>query len=233
MENFLHIVIGGNIGCGKTTLAKKLCSELDAIFVQEPHDAKVLAANYKDPTRNAFLTEIYFLRARLQAWQYFIRNRSRHVVEDRSVFEDGVFAKTRLERGEMTPLEYEQYIDLLELHISMVERPTVYVYLKCSPEKCMERLAKRMAETKKAVAETGAKSGPDTDPLITMDFVRDLAKSYEEWATRGSRMATLWMEVDVEEDSDYSELCSSIAKTIVKNSRLFMCPCHVNWQKFI
>jgi deoxyadenosine/deoxycytidine kinase len=89
----MHIAIAGNIGAGKTTLTGLLAKH----FGWEPHYEDVeanpyLQSFYEDMQRWSFNLQVYFLASRFRQILN-IRASGKHVVQDRTIYEDAyIFA---------------------------------------------------------------------------------------------------------------------------------------------
>ena len=89
----LFIGIAGMIGAGKSTLATALGKHLDIDVYYEPvKDNEYLEDFYRDTARYSFATQIYLLNRRFQQHQEIIW-KGRSAVQDRTIYEDSVFAK--------------------------------------------------------------------------------------------------------------------------------------------
>ena len=114
MTQDLFIGIAGLIGAGKTTLATALAKHLDVPVYYEPvKDNEYLADFYADTAKYAFATQIYLLNRRFQQHQEIIW-RGGGGVQDRTIYEDAVFAKTLVNLGLMDERDYRTYIELFE-----------------------------------------------------------------------------------------------------------------------
>jgi deoxyguanosine kinase len=92
-----YIAVEGNIGSGKTTLAKALAQRLDAHFLPEQfEDNALLPLFYEKPKVYAFPLEYSFLIQRLQQLHtYFLKCKS-STVADFSLYKCLLFAKANL-----------------------------------------------------------------------------------------------------------------------------------------
>ena len=97
----LFIGIAGMIGAGKSTLAQALGDHLSLPVYFEPvQDNAYLADFYKDTKRYSFATQIYLLNGRFQQHQEIIW-RGGGGVQDRTIYEDAIFAKTLVKSLEL------------------------------------------------------------------------------------------------------------------------------------
>jgi len=91
----VHIVISGLIGAGKSTLATALGKRLNLpVFYEPVTDNTYLEDFYKDTAKYSFAMQVYLLNARFRQQQEIIWS-NRGGVQDRSIYEDSIFAKVR------------------------------------------------------------------------------------------------------------------------------------------
>lgn len=167
------IGIAGIIGAGKTTLATALGQHLGLDVHYEPViDNEYLADFYRDTKRYSFAMQIYLLNRRFQQHQEIIW-RGRGGVQDRTIYEDAIFAKTLRDMDLMDPRDYETYVSLFRNLSNFMCRPNVIIYLDVTPEKSMERIRGR---------SRGVESG------ITVDYLARLYIGYEEFLNEISRL---------------------------------------------
>ena len=139
----LFIGIAGLIGAGKTTLATALGRHLDLPVYYEPvQDNEYLADFYRDTAKYAFATQIYLLNRRFQQHQEIIW-RGGGGVQDRTIYEDAVFAKTLVDQDLMDHRDYETYLSLFKHMSNFMCRPNVIVYLDLTVESSMARIKER------------------------------------------------------------------------------------------
>ncbi|MEE2789815.1 MAG: deoxynucleoside kinase [Myxococcota bacterium] len=176
MENHslqdMFIGIAGLIGAGKTTLADALGQHLKLPVYYEPvADNEYLADFYRDPKQYAFATQIYLLNRRFQQHQEVIW-RGGGGVQDRTIYEDAVFAKTLVNQNLLDQRDYQTYLQLFRHMSNFMCRPNVIIYLDLSPESAMERIKQR---------NRSVESG------IPLDYLRELHKEYERFIADISR----------------------------------------------
>lgn len=164
------LAIAGNIGVGKTELTNRLSSELGWMAYYEPViQNPYLDPFYADMTRWSFHLQIYFLSERFKA-QAKIAQSSWPFIQDRTIYEDSeIFAKTLLEQGSMTKVDYENYTALFEVLASFLRKPDLILYLKASPEVLLERISRR---------------GRPSEQGIGDDYITRLNNAYDDWMRR-------------------------------------------------
>lgn len=229
----LFITIDANIGAGKTNACHAIASAATASgfparVLEEPtHHSKFphFLERYYDDLKTgenrggAFAMQMFMLCQRYEQHRLAVENawgsQGTIVVQDRPIYGDTVFATTAMERGFMTPEEYELYVDLYRNMSRDVMPPDIFVFLDVSPEECFERMAMRGR-----TAENG----------VPLDYLQQLYDNYQkllgEMRRRGVRVLTIdWREfgppVEIwkniremvnSEDSWYERLTFSLAK---------------------
>ena len=185
----LFIGVAGMIGAGKSTLATALGRHMGLDVYYEPvEDNAYLADFYRDTARYSFATQIYLLNRRFQQHQEIIW-RGRPAIQDRTIYEDPIFAQTLVESGLLEQRDYETYLSLFRHMANFMCRPSAIIYLDVSPEKSLERIKMRSR---------------DVENGISIEYLRALYAAYEEFVVDISkRVPTIrvaWEEFrDVEE----------------------------------
>jgi deoxyadenosine kinase len=109
-DNFIGI--SGLIGAGKTTLAKELGKVLNLPVYYEPIvENEYLEDFYRDMKRYSFSFQIYLLNCRFRQHQQVLWNGTGGI-QDRTLYEDSIFAKVLYEDGNMEEREYKTYLNL-------------------------------------------------------------------------------------------------------------------------
>ena len=141
----MHIAITGNIGAGKTTLARMLSKHYNWDVLYEAVEGNpYLADFYQDMKRWSFNLQIYFLNSRFAQAQKIRSMHYQTVVQDRTIYEDAfVFAKNLEESGFMEKRDYQNYLMLYNTMNTTVNPPDLVIYLKADLPKLRAQIKKR------------------------------------------------------------------------------------------
>ena len=139
----LHLVaIEGNIGAGKTTLARKIADEHNAKLVLERFaDNPFLPKFYNDQSRYAFPLEMSFLADR---YQQFTDDTTQldlfknFMVSDYDIYKSLIFAQITLQKE-----EFKLYRKMFNFMYKEVKKPDIYIFLYQSTERLLENIKKR------------------------------------------------------------------------------------------
>jgi len=184
----MHIAIAGNIGSGKTTLARLLAKH----YKWEPHYEDVdenpyLNDFYEDMQRWSFNLQIYFLNSRFNQI-LDIRKKGQTVIQDRTIYEDAyIFAPNLHSMGLMSTRDFENYYTLFNLMTSLVKPPDLLIYLRGSVPTLVNQIQKR---------------GREYENSIRLDYLKRLNERYEAWINTYKLGKLLIIDVD---NINYSE----------------------------
>ncbi|MCQ2174493.1 MAG: deoxynucleoside kinase [Bacteroidales bacterium] len=163
----MHIGVAGNIGSGKTTLTSMLAAhygwtpKYEAV-TYNPY----LEDYYKDIPRWSYNLETYFLAQRFRDVLEISRSED-VIIQDRTLFEGVyIFVRNNLEQGNLSRRDYDTYMQLFELMMSMVRPPDLLIYLRSSLSHLVENIRKR---------------GRDYEQGISLEYLGGLNDRYEEW----------------------------------------------------
>lgn len=170
-DNFIGI--SGIIGAGKTTLATALGKVMNLPVYYEPIvENEYLTDFYRDMKRYSFSFQIYLLNERFRQHQQVLWNGTGGI-QDRTLYEDSIFAKVLYEDGNMEEREYKTYLNLFRNMSNFMKKNTLIVHLDVKPNEALERIKKR---------NRGCETG------ITVEYLTKLYNAYEEFLKEISKV---------------------------------------------
>jgi len=198
----LFIGIAGLIGAGKSTLATAISEHTSIPVYYEPvKDNEYLEDFYRDTKKYAFATQIYLLNRRFQQHQEIIW-RGGGAVQDRTIYEDAIFAKTFVNLELMEERDYRNYLSLFKHMSNFMCRPNIIVYLDIAPETSMERIKERSR---------------DVESGISLDYLKMLHREYETFIEGIARTIPV-IRVSWEQYRDAHEMAAVIEKEYMNTS---------------
>lgn len=190
--NYRHIAIEGNIGAGKTTLAKKLSERLNARFVPEHfEDNSFLSPFYKDPIRYGFILELSFLEDRFSQMKEAY-SKDEIFVSDYLWEKSLVFAKVNLKGEELRLFER-----IYNVMAEAMPVPDLVIYLHRGPDRLLGQISRR---------------GRDFESKIPADYLTKVSAGYRDLFASENRMPVLWMSNDYGPDALASEVFNLLDK---------------------
>lgn len=159
-----HIALSGLIGAGKTTLADALGVALKLkVYHEGVASNPYLDDFYKDMKQYGFALQIHLLNHRFREQQTIIWQ-GEGAIQDRSAYEDVVFARMLAASGFISARDLKTYLDLFQNMSNFMRRPTLIVHLEVTPEEALKRIKGR-----KRAMESG----------ITLEYLQALHAQYE------------------------------------------------------
>lgn len=133
------ISIAGNIGVGKTTLAKKLAKLLGCEVLLEPYDMNpFLPEVYAGKSELALDSQLYFLTARVRQLSPDTLSLGRPWVSDYVFDKELIYAKRLLDSRQLALYE--------EIYPPFAEKaapPVLVIYMRDTAQNCLERIHNR------------------------------------------------------------------------------------------
>ncbi len=207
--NSIKIYVEGNIGAGKSEFIKSL--DIDKYkVVQEPVDIweqiGILSEFYKDPKRWAYTFQSLAFATRLSTvWTELVNNPlNKPVILERSIYTDkNCFTKLQVEFQNMNEIEYKTYLAwyaLTEHKFAKDIKADAIIYLRTTPEICMERIKKR------------SRNGESS---ISMEYLTALHNKHEEWLTDHVNVIVIDVSKDMDE-IEYKQFVEENITNIIK-----------------
>jgi deoxyguanosine kinase len=157
-----YVVIEGNIGAGKTTLATRISEQFNARLILEHFaDNPFLPKFYSDPEKYSFPLELSFLASRYKQLKDELVPQDlfkSFTVADYYFMKSLVFASSTLDGD-----EYNLYRQIFYIIYGSLPKPDIFVYLHLSPEKLLQNIGKR---------------GRNYEKSITREYLQKIQESY-------------------------------------------------------
>jgi deoxyadenosine/deoxycytidine kinase len=192
-----YIAVEGVIGAGKTALAKKLKTRLDARLVLEQFETNpFLEKFYNDRRRYAFQTQMFFLINRYKQQEELIQEDlfSSYIISDYTFEKDRIFAYLNLNGDEL-----KLYESLYPLLARTLRKPDLVVFLQSSIDRLMFNIKKR---------------GRAIEKNLTRSYIEELSEAYNHYFFRYNSTPLLIVnstEIDfVNNENDFEELFRQI-----------------------
>lgn len=163
----MHIGIAGNIGSGKTVLTRMLAEH----YGWTPKYESVtynpyLEDYYRDIPRWSYNLETYFLAQRFKDLLEISKSDD-VVIQDRTILEGvHIFVENNREMGNLSERDYDTYMQIFSLMMSMVSLPDLLIYLRSSVSHLVSQIQKR---------------GRDYEQSMSLDYLGGLNEKYEKW----------------------------------------------------
>ncbi|MFH1319291.1 MAG: deoxynucleoside kinase [Bacteroidota bacterium] len=174
------IVIEGNIGAGKTTLATRIAKQYNAKLILEQFaDNPFLPKFYEDPLRYSFPLELSFLAERYQqlkeelAKQDLFRS---FTISDYLFNKSLIFAKTNLLQD-----EFALFLKLFNIIISLLPKPDLLVYLYLDIDRLKTNIQSR---------------GRDYEQNIKKEYLNNIQSGYLEFIRQQKDMRILIIDIN-------------------------------------
>ena len=180
------IAVAGNIGVGKSTLVRLLCSRLGWEPFYEPvTENPYLVDFYKDMSAWGFHSQLFFLTHRLRIHQQIYRF-PESVIQDRSIYEDAeIFAHNLFLQGHINERDYHTYRTLYQTVSDFIPPPDLVIYLRASVPTLQQRISLRDRDYERTISDS---------------YLEHLNHLYEEWLKKFLLCPVLTVPAD---DLDY------------------------------
>ena len=193
-----YVVIEGNIGAGKTTLAGRIADQFNAQLILEHFaDNPFLPKFYKEPEKYSFPLELSFLASRYKQLKDELVPQDlfkSFTVADYYFMKSLVFAASTLDGD-----EYNLYRQIFYIIYGSLPKPDIYVYLHLSPERLLKNIEKR---------------GRSYEKTITREYLQKIQDSYFSFFKQNSENKYLVIDVNeidfVTNESHYNKIIDTI-----------------------
>jgi deoxyadenosine/deoxycytidine kinase len=195
---FRYIAVEGPIGAGKTSLAERLGTRLDATVVLEETENPFLNDFYSDRPGAALQAQLFYLltRHRQQTMLTQADLFSQLTVADYLFDKDKIFAYLNLDDNEL--FIYQRLYDLL---VREVPTPDLVIYLQTPTDVLLRRMRNRTVDPERVHAE------PDPD------YLTELNEAYHHFFFHYNASPLLVVETSAF-DSDVNEAVDDLVRQI-------------------
>jgi deoxyguanosine kinase len=193
-----YVVIEGNIGAGKTTLAGRIADQFNAHLILEHFaDNPFLPKFYKEPEKYSFPLELSFLASRYKQLKEELVPQDlfkSFTVADYYFMKSLVFAASTL-----TGDEYNLYRQIFYIIYGSLPKPDIYVYLHINPERLLRNIERR---------------GRNYEKSITKEYLQKIQNSYFSFFKQNPENKYLVIDVNdidfVADEKHYSKIIDTI-----------------------
>lgn len=200
-KGYKYIVIEGNIGAGKTSLASMISDQFGAkLLLERFADNPFLPKFYENPSRYSFPLELSFLADRYKQLKEELGSIdmfSPFTIADYYFMKSLVFASSTLEED-----EYNLYRQIFHIIHSSLPKPDLYVYLHVPPEKLLKNIASR---------------GRNYESSISTDYLTKIQDSYFAYFRQNQNYKYLIINTEnidfVTNEKDYRKIVDAIFET--------------------
>ncbi len=196
--HYNYIVIEGNIGAGKTSLASRIARDYDArLILEQFEDNPFLAKFYKQPERYAFPLEMSFMAERYNQLKHELAHPelfTSFTIADYYFSKSLIFAKNNLEGD-----EYHLYRQIFSIIYDTLPRPDLYVYLHVSIDRLLNNITLR---------------GRKYEQNIQADYLKKVQEGYFLFMEQEKNIPFLILDANkidfVNDETDYRKLINKI-----------------------
>jgi deoxyadenosine/deoxycytidine kinase len=196
------ITIDGNIGCYKTSILNYFHKNYKLAIDLEPVD------NWTDYLANLYNTTNSSYDFQIKVWvdRCWIQEKTNTAVlmERSPYFIKNVFVRKAYEDKTISDTEYENIISLHKTTDDLW-KPNGYIYLRSSPEKCLQRINKR---------------GRSSEKNIKLDYIQKLHELHETNYKLALENNMNIIAIDIENKS-ISDICNEILSSNLYNDIVF------------
>ena len=192
------LVIEGNIGAGKTTLAKMIAEEFDAKLVLEQFaDNPFLPKFYHDQERYSFPLELSFLADRYYQIKKQVFNPDLFhslLVADYFFAKSAIFAQNTLKDD-----EYRLFRQIFDIVFESMPKPDLYVYLHADTRQLLKNIKSR---------------GRDYEQNISEEYLEKIKNGYFHFLKQVTSFPVLIIDINNVDFVDNSDIYQHLKKAI-------------------
>lgn len=202
-----YIAFEGNIGSGKTSIAKGMSRIYQtALILEQFKENDFLPLFYKEPERHALPLELWFLAERYkQLEDYFSKGNLFH----ETCISDYIFSKTRLfAKNNLNEREFLLFTRIFEMLETQIPQPELIVYLHRPIDQLLLQIEKR---------------GRPYEQEIKHSYLAKIQEKYDQYFHYSQGIQVLYLELGnnnlVEDDKKLERLMKIIDQPFSKKIR--------------
>jgi deoxyguanosine kinase len=193
-----YVVIEGNIGAGKTTLATRIADQFNAHLILEHFaDNPFLPKFYMEPEKYSFPLELSFLASRYRQLKEELVPQDlfrAFTITDYYFMKSLVFAASTL-----TGDEYNLYRQIFYIIYGSLPRPDIYIYLHLNTDRLIKNIERR---------------GRNYEKSITKEYLQKIQDSYFSFFKQNPENKYLVIDINgidfVSDEEHYNKLINTI-----------------------
>ena len=193
-----YLVVEGNIGAGKTSLAKKIAKDYNANLILERFaNNPFLPKFYKDPERYSFPLELSFLADRYKQLKDDLGNFDlfkTFTIADYYFMKSLIFSRATLPED-----EFHLYRQLFYIIYNSLPKPNLFVYLHVSVDRLLMNIKKR---------------GRSYEQQITYEYLEKIQEGYFDFFRQHPEYRFLIIDINrldfIENSRDYKLIADAI-----------------------
>lgn len=198
IAQYEYIAIEGNIGVGKTSLAKRIAKDYNGkLVLEEFAENTFLPKFYENRERYAFPLELSFLAERFSQLKSVLSTKDLFqdcVVADYFIHKCLIFSKANLQDD-----EYDLFTKMYNIIEQTLPKPDLLVYLHVDTDQLLMNIKKR---------------GRDYEQNIKASYLEEVKNSYFEFIKQHQDLNVLTIDVSgldfVNNEDDYQKILKTI-----------------------
>lgn len=201
MKQYNFVVIEGNTGAGKTSLAKLLAKEYNTNLVLETFvDNPFLADFYGDTERYAMTNELYFLMDRFEQLRPLLQQ---NFFSKGLTITDYLLNKTLLYAYANLPAkEYQLFKRIFEALYPNLPQPDLIIYVHATVPRLLQNIKQR---------------GREFEQVVSPSYLQKIEDIYFQYFQENPQLRILCLHVDaldfVHKKQDYQQILACLNKT--------------------
>jgi deoxyadenosine/deoxycytidine kinase len=183
----MRIVFDGNIGCGKSSIIKKIkeLNLINSLFFNEPLNDwnEWMTLFYSDMSKYSFGFQLRVLKSHIDK-----KNIINGIFERSPLSCQRIFGDLLFEDNLMTKLEWNL---IEEFYTDYGWTPNVVIYLKCDPEICHKRILQR---------------NRDCENIISLEYLQRIHNKYEQLYKNNDSIKVIEIDANQTIDKVFDEI---------------------------